>query len=162
MLWTTGLRFLNNKNCHSSSFTYMWSFQRPDSSTAPPVFVQVDLRMTWSEFCSDKSYFIADLREIIHTEKQVLVEEERFIINFPSEVIYSSVSLLLTFFRPDTPFGVKKGILCKLNRSGSTLFVYRNCNGKCIKNFNSHQKSLKLGMDSYLSFHCLQPSLRWW
>ena len=43
--------------------------------------------MTWTEFCSKKVYFIADLREIIHIEKQVLVAEERFkISNLPPEV----------------------------------------------------------------------------
>ena len=66
---------------------YFSHFQSPPSPSSPTVFVQVELRMTWSEFCSKKVYFIADLREIIHIEKQVLVAEERFkISNLPPEV----------------------------------------------------------------------------
>ena len=43
--------------------------------------------MNWLEFCSSKMYFIMELREIISSEKKVVVEDGQFkISNMPSEV----------------------------------------------------------------------------
>ena len=54
--------------------------------------------MNWMEFCSSKMYFITELRQIIHTEKKIVVTEEQFrISNMPSEVIFQTLHVTLSF-----------------------------------------------------------------
>ena len=87
------------------------------------MFVQIELRMNWLEFCSSKMYFIMELREIISSEKKVVVEDGQFkISNMPSEVKLAStwdfvgfqedllillIGLFLLFFLNHFPFLLK-------------------------------------------------------
>jgi len=64
---------------------------QPETSTPPPLFITIEIRMSWQEFCSKKPNFIASLQEIIRTEKQVIVRDEQ--IRLPN--------LPLQYCRPD-------------------------------------------------------------
>ncbi|XP_053405039.1 uncharacterized protein LOC123522941 [Mercenaria mercenaria] len=50
-------------------------------STPPSVYIEIELRMDWSQFCLSKSQFISEIREIMRSEKGNIVDEGQFILS---------------------------------------------------------------------------------
>lgn len=61
--------------------------QKPEMTTPPSVYIEIQLRMDWNQFCVSKSLFILEIKGIVFKEKGVIVEEERFKMNI--EVTFS-------------------------------------------------------------------------
>lgn len=50
-------------------------------TTPPSVYIEIQLRMDWNQFCISRSQFISEIKEIMMAEKGYVVEEEQFKMN---------------------------------------------------------------------------------